>query len=442
MRFFDRLRSPALVVAGLCLLAFGLRVLRLDFHPIWFDEDLAYQRAIVALDISLASMAGSPLYYILLRGWVELAGASLFALRYFSALLGALVIPLTYQVVRRLLGGRLARAVTVVAVLAPFYIYYSQEARTYSLTLVLMLVSMYAFLRWLDTRTGWALAVCCLANLICLYTHFVAVLVMVTQGVMLLLTSNVRWKDTIVFSIAQAGVGLAFLPWLLLVENALPRVFAPPDSTTLDAWSVLARTWTEFSVGRTIPPPLSLYLAMLPLFLALAGLLSVVSDRKTEVRSQRSEIKSRRSVVSRRSCAMILLVWLIVPIVGSLLVPRASVRFSPKYLIAVTPVYYTLIVLGLAALRKESRKLFWVCLVALACIGLYALGDYYLWQHDKLARIQDQPIAQVAVSLAEDSSTHLRGCEWENRAPLEQCEYGEGVFSFLALHCSIPSRMT
>ncbi len=380
MRRYDRLRSPIIVVTGLCLLAFGLRVARLDFHPIWFDEDLAYQRATATLGISLASTASSPLYYILLRGWVELAGASLFALRYFSALWGALVIPLTYQAVRRLLGGRLAMAVTVVAVLAPFYVYYSQEARTYSLTLVLMLVSMYAFLRWLDTRTRWALAVCCLANLICLYTHFVAVLVMVAQGVMLLLTPPARWKDTVVFSVTQAGVGLAFLPWLLRVENVLPRVIAPPDSTTLDAWSVLARTWTEFSVGRTIPPPLSLYLAMLPLFLALAGLLSVVGD-------QRSEVGGRKSEDRGRTGTMILLAWLIVPIVGSLLVPRASVRFSPKYLIAITPVYYTLIVLGLALLRRESWILFWVCTITLIGIGLYSLGDYYLQQRDKLAAL-------------------------------------------------------
>ena len=75
-----------MVLIGLCLLAFGLRVARLDFHPIWFDEDLAYQRATATLAVSLASMAGSPLYYILLRGWVQVAGASLFALRYFSML--------------------------------------------------------------------------------------------------------------------------------------------------------------------------------------------------------------------------------------------------------------------------------------------------------------------------------------------------------------------
>jgi len=264
-----------MVLIGLCLLAFGLRVARLDFHPIWFDEDLAYQRATATLAVSLASMAGSPLYYVLLRGWVQVAGASLFALRYFSMLWGTLTIPLIYQVTRRWLGDQIALATTLIAVFAPFYIYYSQEARTYSLTLALMLISMVAFLRWLDAHEAWALAVCCLANLICLYTHFVAALVIATQGVMLLIARPLRWRDSASFSVAHAGVGLAFLPWLWRVWRVLPGVVAPPDSATLDAWSVLARTWTEVSVGRTLAPPLSLYLAILPLFLALGGLFAL-----------------------------------------------------------------------------------------------------------------------------------------------------------------------
>jgi len=44
--------------------------------------------------------------------------------------------------------------------------------------------------------------------------------------------------------------------------------------------------------------------------------------------------------------------------------------------------------LGLNALRKESRALFWVCVIALVGISLYSLGDYYLRQHDKLAQMQ------------------------------------------------------
>jgi peroxiredoxin (alkyl hydroperoxide reductase subunit C) len=399
------LRS-SFIVAGLCLLAFGLRTARLDFQPIWFDEDLAYQRATAALDVSLASMAGSPLYYILLRGWVELAGASLFALRFFSALFGTLATPLTYRLTRRLMGRRPALAVTVVAVGAPFYIYYSQEARTYALTLTLVLLSMYAFLRWLNTGEKWMLVVCSLANLVCLYTHYVAVLVIAAQGVILLVTRPIRRKDIFRFGAAQVTVGLALLPWLLRVGNSLERVVAPQDSTTVDAVSVLARTWIEFSVGRTIPPPLSLYLATLPLFLALAGLLWLLATRETRTvqprrRSHKPSIEPDATLPHNyKSARWVLLVWLIVPIVGSLLVPRASVRFSPKYLIAVTPVYYTLIVLGLATLRRESRVLFWACVMMLVSISLYSLGDYYLKQHDKLARV---PHDTVAISQAPPS---------------------------------------
>jgi uncharacterized membrane protein len=378
-----------IVLVGLCLLAFGLRVARLDFHPIWFDEDLAYQRATATLAVSLASMAGSPLYYILLRGWVKLAGASLYTMRFFSALWGTLTIPLIYHITRRLRDKPAALATAVVTVFAPFYIYYSQEARTYALTLVLMLISMYAFLRWLDAHKTWALAVCSLANLICLYTHFVAALVVAAQGLMLLFARPLRWKDMVTFSAAHAAVGLAFLPWLWRVWRVLPRVVAPPDSKALDAWSVLARTWTEFSVGRTLAPPLSLYLAIVPLFLALAGLLSLFDmgePRAGRLSHKRTSVGQDGSLTHKRFAQMVWLVWLIVPVVGSLLVPRASVRFSPKYLIAVTPIYYTLIVLGLAALRQESRALFYLCVIALVIISLWSLGDYYLRQHDKLAQ--------------------------------------------------------
>jgi len=383
----DRYSSRLACLVGLCLLAFGLRALRLDFHPIWFDEDLAYQRATAALGVSLSSMVGSPLYYVLLRGWVELTGVSLFALRYFSTLFGTLAIPLVYRVTRRLLGSRAAIATAAVSVAAPFYIYSSQEARTYTLTLALMLVSMSAFLRWLDRREGWALATCCLANLVCLYTHYVAALVILAQGSLLLLIRPIRWKDMSAFAVAHAGAGLAFLPWLWRVWKMLPRVVAPPDSATLDAWSVLARTWTEFSVGRTLAPPLSLYLAMLPLFLALAGLLSHFDTRKNAPSPKRRTGQGfHPSSFRLHPSHLVLLVWLIVPIVGSLLMPRASVRFSPKYLIAITPVYYMLIVLGLATLKKESRVLFWMCVIALVGISLYSLGDYYLRPHDKLAQ--------------------------------------------------------
>jgi uncharacterized membrane protein len=390
-------RLLSLLPILLCLLAFGLRVFHLNFQPIWFDEDLAYQRATATLDISLASIDGSSLYYLLLRGWVELAGSSLYALRFFSALCGTLALPLIYQVTRRLLGREVALATLTAAAFAPFYIYYSQEARTYSLTLVLMLASMHAFLRWQDTQQRRALVICTLANLVCLYTHYVAALVIVVQGIIMLLIQGREWKRFGIFVAAQTAAVLALVPWLIYAQRMLPRVFAPADSTTSDAWSILARTWTEFSIGRTIPPPASLYLAIVPFFLALVGLLSLFArreskrlttapQRKTKRRSPPSSTTVQDHAAVPNDSRVILVVWLIIPIVGTLLIPRASVRFSPKYLIAITPVFYMLLVLGLQALRRESRALLIIGLALLIGIWLGALGDYYLRPHDKLAQ--------------------------------------------------------
>ncbi len=376
-----------LALLALCFIAFALRVWRLDFHPIWFDEDLAYQRATAALDASLASTAGSPLYYIVLRGWVELTGSSLYALRFFSAVCGVLTLPLIYQITYRLLDRNLGLAAMALATCAPFYVYYSQEARTYSFTLVLMLVSLSTCLHWLDTRRRRSLIACTLANLVCLYTHYVAALVIVTQGAIVLLTRWRDWKRIGIFVAAQTAAVVALVPWLFYVQGALPRVIAPPDSTTMDAWSILARTWTEFSVGRTIAPPESLFLATMPLFLALAGLLSLfvrTTRARPAARSESSRVKVNH--VDDRSARAIILMWLIVPLVGSMLIPRASVRFSPKYLIAITPVYYMLMMLGLRALRRESRVLFGLGLAVLISLWLYVLGDYYLRQHEKLAQ--------------------------------------------------------
>ncbi|CAG0936843.1 hypothetical protein TFLX_05739 [Thermoflexales bacterium] len=366
----------------LCLTAFCLRLFRLNFHPIWFDEDLAYQRATAALDVALASMNGAPLYYLLLRGWAELTGHSLYALRFLSMLCGTLTVPLIYQLGRRLLGVRLALGVAFIATFTPFYIYYSQEARTYALTLVLMLVSLYAFLRWRATLRWVDLFWCSLANLICLYTHYVTLLVIAAQGAFLLATIPLCWKKIGTFVAGQTLVVLALVPWLWRVQNALLRVVAPADSTVLDPWSILARTWIEFGVGRAIAPPFSLYLAGVPLFLALAGLLSLFAKPSFGRATTSPWTESR----------LILLIWLIVPLAGTMLLPRASVRFSPKYLIAITPVFYLLVLLGLRALHQESRVLFMAGLALLIGIWLLALGDYYLQPLNKLAQRSTLPI--------------------------------------------------
>ena len=113
-----------------------------------------------------------PVYYLILHEWVNLAGVSPFALRFFSAWWGTLALVFFYCLARQLVDRRLSLWALLLATFSPFYIYYAQEARTYSLTLTLALMSSWALLVWLKQRRLRFLILNAAATLACLYTHY------------------------------------------------------------------------------------------------------------------------------------------------------------------------------------------------------------------------------------------------------------------------------
>ena len=93
-----RHRVLAIVVA-LLLLAAALRFHRLGAQSLWNDEGNSArlsERAIPAILEGTASDIHPPLYYILLRGWRELAGETEFGLRALSAYAGVLTVAVVF----------------------------------------------------------------------------------------------------------------------------------------------------------------------------------------------------------------------------------------------------------------------------------------------------------------------------------------------------------
>ncbi len=88
-------------MVGLCCLAFALGVSGLDRQSLWRDEVDAIRLATRPWPEILQSFAApgqnGPLYFLLLRPWLAVAGTSEFALRFFSLFWGVLLIPLLYR---------------------------------------------------------------------------------------------------------------------------------------------------------------------------------------------------------------------------------------------------------------------------------------------------------------------------------------------------------
>jgi uncharacterized membrane protein len=138
-------KATLLSLGAISLLALALRVARLDFQPLWWDEgysvffatrDLATMLARTAIDIH------PPLYYALLQVWIFLVGRSDVALRLLSVGIGVAAVPSIYALACGLFNRRVGVFAAVLLALSPLHVYYSQEVRMYGLVTLLALLSM------------------------------------------------------------------------------------------------------------------------------------------------------------------------------------------------------------------------------------------------------------------------------------------------------------
>jgi len=209
----------AIVYATLLLaLAAIPRVFLLGNHSLWLDE--SYSLGVSASEVSqiLANTdsAHPPLYYLLLHFWLAL-GRSEVLLRLPSAILGALSVPLAYVLVRVWFPERTALLVAFLLALSPLHVWYSQEARMYSLVTLLGLGSMLCLSLVLE-RGGpiWWVAYL-FSSLAGLYTHYGMLALLLGENVWVVSRwATRRGKPGFVgiWFASQAALALGFLPWI------------------------------------------------------------------------------------------------------------------------------------------------------------------------------------------------------------------------------------
>src|SRR5205823_8653991 len=99
-----------------------------------------------------------PLYYAVVHFFLTL-GTSEIVLRLPSVLFGTASLALMFIVVTPLLGNRVALVSAGLLAISPFHVWYSQEARPYSLFLFLSLLSLALLQRIIDRPDSWPLRI-------------------------------------------------------------------------------------------------------------------------------------------------------------------------------------------------------------------------------------------------------------------------------------------
>jgi uncharacterized membrane protein len=168
-----------------------------------------------------------PLYFTGARWWALWLGSSVWDVRCFSAVISLLAFPCLHWLCRELFDSQaVSWTALVLLALSPFHVLYAQEARSYSLWMVTLLLSSAALLRALRVGSKLAWALYGVAILLALYTHWLSVMLIPGHGLYVWATSGERAGRTAVsfgLAVGLAAVGLA--PWLAMMDRVPGPVF-------------------------------------------------------------------------------------------------------------------------------------------------------------------------------------------------------------------------
>jgi mannosyltransferase len=353
--------SPRCRVLGILALiaAFAafLRFHALAAKTFWFDEGVSV--GIARLDwynfgrILWRREANMSLYYLLLRYWLQL-GQSEFFVRTLSVLLALATIPVIYFLGRRLFDSRTGMIAAILLTVNAYHVRYSQEARSYSLMVLLCVGSSLYFLKVLGLPSRRNRIAYVLLSSAAVYAHFYSGLLLAAQWLSLFvldresipqeMRKDWRWIALLVSPIAVfvATTGAGPLRWI-----------QRPGLKSL--WTLGLRLTGNDGAILLLAYAVACLAAVAPVLLA---------HGQTRVRVSWEAWRYR-----------FLFLWLGFPILFILVSSQARPLFLPRYFILCLPALLLLAAAGLARMRQP-----WIVALAtllFVVLSIQGTASYY-----------------------------------------------------------------
>ncbi len=135
-------RYQILLLTALTLLAAALRFYQLGEWSFWGDEYITVQKALSFFELGPSKMS---LSLLLTRISLLLLGVQEWSARLPAAVIGVVTIPILYFPFRKIVGARAALLALLLLSISPWHIYWSQNARFYSLLLLFASLALALF---------------------------------------------------------------------------------------------------------------------------------------------------------------------------------------------------------------------------------------------------------------------------------------------------------
>jgi len=397
-------------------LAFARGVYGLGGRSLWWDESLSLQRAsydlprILSNEIILTDTVREvitfdnhpPLYFLLLHFVIKLAGRSEFALRFPSLAFSVLTVPLLYVVGKQLFEQRVGLLAALFGAISPLYLWYSQEARMYTMLTFLGLVSFYALLRILapgvrretsnvkreTSNVKYLISniqlplIYILSSAAMLATHYLGFLILLAELVVFLASLGKTRRQRV--AIPVLGVLLIALPILYYGYSILPKG-EMAGFRFIPLLELLRDVSNSFSLGISVRAQQVLAVHWVFRIVFLIGAFAIIwrAFRHSNIQYPTSmgeglpteplPPRSETSAIGER--ALSALIYLLVPVFSIYLLSHVRPAYmNIRHLIMASPAFYLILAVGLAVIRNK-----WP-LVCTSCLALMIAGSTHSTQ--------------------------------------------------------------
>jgi hypothetical protein len=243
----------------LTLLFVAIHLIGLTYHSFWVDEFRTYgvvQMPVNELTENRFKAGHIPTYFLMMKAWCQVAGASDWSLRAASTFFAALAFLAFFFLARSFLRDRLAFLLAIgLFFFQPFLYWSAREARMYSLLVAVAVFCVYCLLSYIVSRRWPFLLGYCMAVLFGMSLHLIFAFQLITHLVFMLVYYRRLFRG---FLIAVALCVLAVAPLFLntLQKNDYyqPHLTLKSPSVTRALKNLGALTSTSFRESWVYKP--------------------------------------------------------------------------------------------------------------------------------------------------------------------------------------------
>lgn len=354
------------------ILGLGLRLISLN-QSLWLDEATSALTTRMNLaDFFSKFMPGDfhpPLYYLVLRVWTSFFGTSEIALRMPSIFFGIATIYVVYLIGKKLISSKVGILASLLLATSGLHIYYSQEARMYSMSTLLVSLLIFSQVKIIKEkgRVGdWLLFSIILG--FTGMTDYLPLFVLPAIWIFGILTKQnfTWWKKFLMSHIILIALDLAWFPvFIKQLTSGITSINSSPAWVNVLGKFSLKDTLlipVKFAIGRISFDNKLIYGVFVTIILSIF-LLLILKSKKVFQKT------------------LLIYLWAIIPLVISLLVSLKIPVLNYFRFLFVLPAVYLIISFGIISLSKK-----WQAIVIVLILGINFITSFIYLSENRFQR--------------------------------------------------------